>query len=351
MGHAQRHGVRNNNGKVSERGMDENELRRQLCAFSLGYTAYHVWAQQARRERKYNIARLLEASSTVKRIRAERSLRSIGEVGLTVENIQRALAGLEPETVATGPITGTSVLSRELMGRAVRALAESRDLNSNELGDLYVCSTCGTMLEGQAPSVCPHCDTVREGFLSFTAAEGMGSLGPQSIMKYLDRAEATIRALVTGLDEEALGRQQEGGYSLKELLGHLTDMDAVFRNRAWLILETMKPELPAAHPPTLAKAAIYREVPIGDLLDSYHTSRQQTIGLLRGLTSAAWHRTGHHKVLGEIPLTHQGNWLVSHEKAHLIEMAQVRHDLLSNDSEPPPLFIPRPLGPEVLEGE
>jgi rubrerythrin len=331
--------------------IDENDLRRQLCAFSLGYTAYHVWAQQARRERKYNIARLLEASSNVKRIRAERSLRSLGEVGSTLENIQRALAGLEPETVATGPITGTSALSRELMGRALRALNEQRDLTADELGDLHVCSTCGTMMEGPAPMVCPVCDTVREGFLGFRTAEGMGTLGPQSIMKHLERAEATLRGLVSGLDEEQLSHRLPGRNSLKELLGHLTDMDAVFRNRAWLILETTDPELPLAHPPTLAKAEGCRHQPINDLLDSFHTSRQQTIMLLRGLTTAGWHRTGRHNILGEVPLTHQGNWVVSHEKAHLVEMAQVRHDLLSSDIEPTPVYIPRPLGPEVLEGE
>ncbi len=331
--------------------IDESELRRQICAHSLGHSAYHVWAQQARRERRYTIARLLEAASNVKRIKAEVALRSLGEVGSTIDNIQRALAGLEPETVATGPITGTSLLSRELMGRALRALGENRDLTADELGDLYVCGTCGNLMEGESPSVCALCDTVREGFIGFRAAESMGVLGPQSIMKYLDRAEITLRALVADLDDDLLIRHVDGHHSLKELIGHLTDMDAVFRNRAWLILETQNPELPTAHPPTLAKASIYRHQLIGDLLDSYHTSRQQTINLLRGLTIAAWHRTGHHQIFGLIPLTHQGNWVVSHEKAHLVEMAQVRHDLLSGHNDLAPVSIPRPLGPEVLEGE
>ena len=43
--------------------VDEHEYRRLLCSMSLGYTAYHVWAVQARRERRYNIARLLEADA------------------------------------------------------------------------------------------------------------------------------------------------------------------------------------------------------------------------------------------------------------------------------------------------
>lgn len=329
--------------------LDEHEYRRLLCSMSLGYTAYHVWAAQARRERRYNIARLLEASSSVKRTRAEQAFRALGEVGKTAANIERALAGLEPDTVATGPVTGTGMLSRELMSRAARALAEGRDLTAEELGDLFVCSSCGELMEG-APTECPLCGTVREGFLSFRAAEAMGTLGPHMLMKRLEQAPATLSALVADLDDELLSRKV-GACSLKELVGHLTDMDVVFRERAWLILETESPRLPSAHPPTLAKAEVYRRHAIGDLLDGFHTSRQQTLGLLRGLTAAAWHRIGYHEVFGAIPLTHQGNWVVDHERGHLIEMAQIRHDLLQERSENRPLVLRDSLVPEILEGE
>ncbi|MEI6181532.1 MAG: DinB family protein [Chloroflexales bacterium] len=329
---------------------DEHEYRRLLCSMSLGYTAYCVWATQARRERRYNIARLLEASSSVKSVRAERAFRALGEVGKTGANIERALAGLEPETVATGPVTGTSALSRELMSRAARALAENRDLVAEELGDLYVCSTCGELMEG-APAVCATCGTVREGFLAFRAAESMGILGPNMLMRRLEQAPQTLHALVADLDDELLVRRVGSSVSMKELVGHLTDMDVVFRERAWLILETDNPRLPSAHPPVLEKAAIYLDYPTADLLDSFQTSRQQTLGLLRGLTAAAWHRTGHHVTFGTIPLTHQGNWVVEHERSHLIEMAQIRHDLLQAQTDQRPLLLNNNLVPELLEGE
>ncbi|NTU83316.1 MAG: rubredoxin-type Fe(Cys)4 protein [Chloroflexales bacterium] len=329
--------------------LDEHEYRRLLCSMSLGYTAYHVWAAQARRERRYNIARLLEASSNVKRVRAERAFRALGEVGKTSANIERALSGLEPETVATGPVTGTSNLSRELMGRAARALAEGRDLVAEELGDIYVCSTCGELMEG-APAVCPVCGTVREGFLSFRAAEAMGTFGPHTLMRRLEQAPQTLQALVSDLDDDLLSRRTFT-VSLKELVGHLTDMDVVFRERAWLILETDNPRLPSAHPPTLDKAAVYARYSITDLLDSFQASRQQTLGLLRGLTAAAWHRTGYHVIFGSIPLTHQGNWVVDHERGHLIEMAQIRYDLLQAQDESRPIILRDNLVPEILEGE
>jgi rubrerythrin len=329
---------------------DENEERRLLCSASLGYTAYHVWAAQARRERRYNIARLLEASSNVKRVRAEHAFRALGEVGKTAANIERALAGLEPATVATGPVTGTTPLSRELMGRAARALADGRDLTAAELGDLFVCATCGELMEGGPPAICVVCGTVREGFLSFRAAEAMGTHGPYTIMRRLEQGTDTLRALVDGLDDQQLATPV-AGRSLKELVGHLADIDIVFRERAWLILETDGPRLPIAHPPTLAKAVIYRTQPIADLLDAFTASRSQTLGLLRGLTAAAWHRTAFHEVFGTIPLTHQGNWVIEHERGHLVEMAQIRHDLLQRRPEQQPIVLPPSLVPEILEGE
>lgn len=329
---------------------DEHESRRMLCSMSLGYTAYHVWAVQARRERKYNIARLLEAASNVKRIRAERALRALGEVGNTAVNIERALAGLEPETIATGPVTGTGIMSRELMSRAAQALAENRDLTFSELGDLYVCASCGELMEGEALAVCPVCGTVREGFLSFRVTEAMGTLGPHTIVKKLEKTSDILRALVADLDDELLVRPI-GAHSLKEVVGHLCDIDVVFRERAWLILETDSPRLSMAAPPTLAKAQVYRTQPIADLLDTFQTSRQQTLALLRGLTTAAWHRTGYHAVFGTIPLTHQGNWVIAHERNHLVEMAQMRHDLLQHDAAKHQVVLPDSLVPEVLEGE
>ena len=137
--------------------------------------------------------------------------------------------------------------------------------------------------------------------------------------------------------------------SLSPPKNYLIDMDGVFRERAWLILETESPELPLAHPPRLTNAAIYQGQTAGDIIEAFQSSRRQTLSLLRGLTSAAWHRTGHHETLGTVPLTHQGNWVVSHERSHLIELAQIRHDLLTGNGAEG--WLPPQLVPEMLEGE
>ena len=330
-----------------------HELRCMLTSASAGVIAYKAWAQQARRERCFNIARLLGALAASKQIRATRAFTDLGEVGTTMRNVDRALESMEPDAVATGPITGTSPLVRELLTRAQRALAENRDLRFDEIGDLYVCATCGNLREGQNVQPCPICGTVPEAHRPFRASEFFGTVGPHGLTSFLEHTAPALRQLVQGLEDELLARRLNGTQpSLKELIGQLIDIDGVFRERAWLILETNKPLLPLAHPPRLESAEKYRGYSIETLLETFQKSRQQTLTLLRGLTSAAWHRTGRHETYGDVDLIQQGNWMVSHERTHLVEMAQLRHDLVVSDETCcEPVELPEVLVENVAEGE
>lgn len=332
---------------------DEEVLRAILTSASLGQTAYRTWAFQARRERRFNIARLLEALGASKLARAEHTFRQLGEVGTTARNVERALAGLGPVASVTGPVTGTTPLARELLARAHSAINENRDLRADEIGDIFVCMTCGELREGPLVGACPVCGTVPEAHKVFRAIETMGVLGPHAIMAFLEHSEEALRKLVDGLDEDLLARRLlDEQASLKELTGHLVDIDAVFRDRAWLLLETERPELPPAHPPRLDAAAAYRGQPMAEILGAFQKTRRQTLNLLRGLTSAAWHRMGHHELYGEVNLLHQGNWVVSHERTHLIEMAQLRHDLLTgNSASHQAAELPEVVVSDVTEGE
>jgi hypothetical protein len=230
---------------------------------------------------------------------------------------------------------------------------QNRDLLASEMGDLFVCSICGNLREYVLTEACPICGTVPEAHKAFRTAEAMGTLGPHAIMGFLERSEETIRKIAHGLDEELLGRIPAAHQpSLKELTGHLVDMDAVFRERAWLLLETDQPELSPAHPPRLNAAAGYRRQPMAEILNAFHETRHQTLSLLRGLTSAAWHRKGHHEVFGDIDLLNQGNWVVNHERTHLVEMAQLRHDLLiTHGVQQEIVDLPEVVVADVTEGE
>lgn len=332
---------------------NQAELRRVFTSASLGHTAYRAWALQARHERRFNIARLFDSLAAAKLARAESVFRQLGEAASTDDNVDRALAGLEPEATATGPITGTNPLARDMLLRAQRAIREDRDLRADEIGDIYVCTTCGTLREGTITTACAVCGAVPEAHKAFRAIEAMGVLGPHAIMAFLEHTEDGLRKLFESVDEDVLAaRLVETQPSIKELVGHLVDIDKVFRERAWLLLETDRPELPPAHPPRLDAAAAYRSQPGEAILAAFHASRRQTINLLRGLTSAAWHRYGHHELYGDINLLHQGNWVVAHERTHLVELAQLRHDLLvSNLAAKASVELGEVVVTDVSEGE
>ncbi|ABU59713.1 conserved hypothetical protein [Roseiflexus castenholzii DSM 13941] len=310
----------------------DREARQMFALGSMGHVAYHLWAEQARREHRFNLARLFDALSAARLARAGQAFRRLNWVRSTAENVVSAFSGAVIGDIDADRITGVTPLARELLARAQRAVSEGRDLRAGELGDLFVCTTCGEICEGKLEGACRRCGTVPEAHRAFRAIEAMGTLGPHAIMAFLERTEEALRTLVAGLDDDFLARRlNDATPSLKELIGHLADMDAIFRQRAWLLLETNQPTLSPAHPPSLESAAMYRDQPIDAVLDAYHTTRAQTLSLLRGLTSAAWHREGYHEVYGVINLLHQANWLISHERAHLVEMAQIRHDLIATD--------------------
>lgn len=309
---------------------DDIEARELFTYAGMGHVAYQLWAERARHERRFNIARLFEALSAARLARAGDALRRLGGVQHTAANVANALAAQSLAGVGAGRMTGTTPFARELLARAQRAAGEGRDLRAAELADLFVCTSCGELREGELDGACPRCGAVPEAHRAFRAIEAMGTLGPHAIMAFLEHSEQALRTLVDGLDDDLLARRRhEAAPSLKELIGHLVDMDAVFRERAWLLLETERPVLPPAHPPTLDSALVYREQPIDTVLNAYHVTRKQTLNLLRGLTSAAWHRPGIHELYGTINLLHQANWVIYHERCHLIEMAQLRHDLIA----------------------
>ncbi|MFN8565964.1 MAG: DinB family protein [Kouleothrix sp.] len=181
-------------------------------------------------------------------------------------------------------------------------------------------------------SACPTCGTVPEALQALSRDRGGGGHGhawatcDHGISSIAKRRCASCSTVST---KRSLGDPAGPGPAFAQRADRPPGRYRRGVSRARVAAARDRPARAAAGAPAAPRcAAAYRSQPMAAILASFHATRRQTINLLRGLTSAAWHRHGHHELYGEIDLLHQGNWVVAHERAHLVEMIQVRHDLL-----------------------
>ena len=123
---------------------------------------------------------------------------------------------------------------------------------------------------------------------------------------YIDRAKSEddiiaalttqmdeLRALVGGLDATTAGhRYAEGKWTIREVIGHVTDAERVFGYRAMCIARGETTSLPgfdenvyAANSPADARL-------LPDLLDEFADLRSAGVRMLRALTPESWTRGG-----------------------------------------------------------
>lgn len=102
-----------------------------------------------------------------------------------------------------------------------------------------------------------------------------------------------LRAACAGLSEAgALYRYADGKWSVKEVIGHVTDAERVFSYRALRIARGDTTPLPAFDENAYVAAANFDRRALGDLVDEFETVRRQTLSLLAGLDAETWGRMG-----------------------------------------------------------
>jgi uncharacterized damage-inducible protein DinB len=113
------------------------------------------------------------------------------------------------------------------------------------------------------------------------------------VIAALERQGAALHALLHGLDDARAGhRYGPGKWSIKEVLGHVTDAERIFAYRLLCIARGDATPLPGfdenAYVPTSGADARSMD----SLLDEFDAVRRATLTLLRGLPDAAMTRTG-----------------------------------------------------------
>jgi hypothetical protein len=150
------------------------------------------------------------------------------------------------------------------------------------------------------------------------AFAGYVSLVPEDdILSVIEQGSSEMQRLLSSLDDgRAAYRYAEGKWSVKEVIGHLTDAERVFSYRALCISRGETNPLPGFDENAYMRNANFDAWRLGDLAESYALVRRSNIVLFRNLPKEAWERRGvanNH----EITVRALAHVLAGHERHHL----------------------------------
>lgn len=104
--------------------------------------------------------------------------------------------------------------------------------------------------------------------------------------------ELAVRQLGHCTEEQGDFRYAEGKWSLKEVLGHITDTERVMSYRLLRIARGDTTPLPSFEESLFVSNAHFGRFTISALLGDFATVRQSTLALVRQLEDDAWLRIG-----------------------------------------------------------
>ena len=164
--------------------MTEKNLKDAFAGESQAHMRYLIFADIAEQENKPNIARLFRAIAFAEQVHATNHLRSLDEIGNTIENLQAAINGENFEVEEMYPAYDSVAKLQNERGavRTIHYAIEAEKIHSAmysearqtakegkdvELGDVYICPVCGYTVEGELPDTCPVCGASKDKFVKF----------------------------------------------------------------------------------------------------------------------------------------------------------------------------------------
>jgi hypothetical protein len=115
----------------------------------------------------------------------------------------------------------------------------------------------------------------------------------EDLVKTLERQGAETLALLRGLDEEkGAHRYEPGKWSVKQLVGHISDGERIFSYRALAFARGDSQPLPGMEQDEWMAGVDFDARTLAGLVDEFEAVRSATLHLLRHLSDEAWARRG-----------------------------------------------------------
>ena len=144
------------------------------------------------------------------------------------------------------------------------------------------------------------------------------------VITLLESGIGTTRKLLEPVSEARGGyRYADGKWSLKEVIGHMSDTERIFTYRLLTFARGDTGPLPGFDENSYAPAQESDRVPLAWLLNEFVAVRAATLALLKVLPPGAWERRG---VASEHPLSVRASaWIIAGHEIHHRRVIEERY--------------------------
>ena len=324
-----------------------NQLTEELQKGGYAYVRNLAAAEVAILNGQFNVAKVLRASAHTQRILAMETARLVAGDFSAVDLLQTILIELQDDSASEAFMTVpdsegaikvklerfTKIRERllDVIYRSLESLGTNYDvLESDVHQSLWGCYSCGYIVEGDHPDICPVCESLGvefEWFGPFYAKtpEHLGQLTPAEILATLEAIPGQVEEAISKTsDDELQRRHSQEEWCVKEIIGHVIETDLLFSQRIRSILEGQGiPVIPRSAPPwKLHEGKGYEELSADELLGRLREARKASLELVRDLQPEHWMRQG--MLMGTTTsVLDLGSWITNHDRGHLAQIRQL----------------------------
>ncbi len=156
----------------------------------------------------------------------------------------------------------------------------------------------------------------------------------EELIDFLAETPAAVRQLTEGLTEgETRWKPSATDFSAVENICHLRDIEEEgYSTRIGRILTEDQPFLQDLNGAKLAEERDYNEQELKAALDAFTHARQSNVQTIKSLSQEQLKRTGTFEQTGHITLERLLCMMQEHDRAHLLELSEVRGGLTKRAS-------------------
>jgi len=121
----------------------------------------------------------------------------------------------------------------------------------------------------------------------------IGLVSEDDIVAAMERQTQETAAVLASIGEEKSAfRYAPEKWSIKQVVGHVTDAERVFSYRLLCIARGESQSLPGFDENDYMRGSNFDDLPFAEIVDGLAAVRRATLSLLRGLSDEAWTRIG-----------------------------------------------------------